>query len=102
MGGENTRIRQQVHPLLSTSSLAAFLSAQPGPTLRVPPSHLTPSPGLHLTSSPSPSPISPVPRTIIVFVFILVEETEALQGMLHSDAKTGGPAASKTLSLLGL
>lgn len=93
---------KQAHPLLSTSSLAAFLSAQPGATVRVPLSHLTPSPGLHLTSSPSPSPISPVPRTITVFVFILVEEAEALQDMLHSDAKTGGPAAGKTLSLLGV
>lgn len=46
-------------------------------------------------------PFSPVPRTVIVFIFILVEEAEALQGMLHSDAETGGPASSQALSLLG-
>jgi hypothetical protein len=45
---------------------------------------------------------SPVPGTIVVFIFIIIEEAEALQGMLHSDAKTGSPASSQALSLLGL
>lgn len=78
-------------PLLSTSSLAALPICSTWP-------HLTNSPRL----TPSHLAPSPVSRTIIVFIFILIEKAEALQGMLHSDAKTGGPAASQALSLLGL
>uniref|UniRef100_A0A4X1ULD8 Uncharacterized protein n=1 Tax=Sus scrofa TaxID=9823 RepID=A0A4X1ULD8_PIG len=77
-----------------------------------PPAVLLLSYVLHLSSSPasftwhspplSPltQPLSPISRTVIVFIFILIEEAEALQGMLHSDAKTRGPASSQALSLL--
>lgn len=43
----------------------------------------------------------PVPCTVIVLIFILVEEAEALQGMFHCDAEAGSPAAGQALSLLG-
>ena len=87
----------QVYPLLPPPVLPLSLCALRGSTSPVPLSGLSPSLGTPLTSSPSP-----VSRTIDVFIFILIEEAEALQGMLHSDTKAGGPAASEALFLLGL
>lgn len=49
-------------PLLSTSSLAALLICSTWPHLTFLLSCLTPSPGTHLTYSPSPNPISLSPR----------------------------------------
>lgn len=79
----------------------------PVPILRFLPT--SPSSALHcFTSSASylpaqlvPSLALPGPSTVI-FIFIIIEEAEALQGMFHRDAKTGGPASGEALSLLRL
>lgn len=95
-----------MHPLLptppSTPSLAALLVCSTWP-------HLTCSPFWSFSLTwrspylfPLTWPLLPVSRTIHVFIFILIEEAEALQSMFHSDTQAGGPAASQALSLLGL
>lgn len=62
MGGENTETSTSKSiPSCLLPALLLSSCAQPGPTSPVPLSHLTPSPGIHLTSSPSASPIAPSP-----------------------------------------